>query len=131
MEGVVTDERGEPLPSAMVIAFHEDDARWLIGSPFVRVSGTMPVIPASVIPLPTTTQVPGVPPPGARRPRVPGSFMIPGLLPGHYFLVAVEGATGQVPSDRETLETLRKHAVVGTVTAGATATVQLRVVKSF
>ena len=64
---------------------------------------------------------------------MPGSFMSSALLPGRYLVAAIDSAGMQsMPSmDRESLEKLRKHAVIATVSAGAPATVQLRVVKAF
>jgi hypothetical protein len=55
------------------------------------------------------------------------------LLPGRYFVAAIDSAGMQsMPSmDHDSLERLRPHAVIATVTAGAAATVQLRALKSF
>jgi hypothetical protein len=131
LEGMVTDERGEPLPGAAVIIFPDDDSRWFQGSPFVHVSRARPAMAASPM-RPQTSPTPGVLPAGPRVP-MPGSFMSSALLPGRYLVAAIDSAGMQImPSmDRESLEKLRKHAVIATVSAGAPATVQLRVVKAF
>jgi hypothetical protein len=132
LEGMVTDDSGDAVPSAAVILFPEDDSRWFQGSPFIHISRAIPVMAASAMTPPQTSATPGVLPAGRRVPA-PGSFLSSALLPGRYFVAAIDGAAmqGMPPTDRESLEKLRKHAVIGTVTAGATATVQLRVVKSF
>jgi hypothetical protein len=129
LEGMVTDERGDPLPGAMVIVFSEDDSRWFQGSPFVHVSGAMPVMPASAMRPSQTAPGPGRAASG-RPPRMPGAFMSSSLLPGRWLVVAVPGGSSP-PTDRESLEKLRQHAVVATVTAGSAATVHVRAVKAF
>jgi hypothetical protein len=59
--------------------------------------------------------------------------MAPALLPGRYLVAAIDSAAmqGMPPTDRESLEKLRKHAAVATVSAGTPAVLQLRVVKGF
>jgi hypothetical protein len=53
-------------------------------------------------------------------------------LPGRYLVAAIDGEGGVTgPMDREPMERLRKHAVVATVTTGASSSVQLRVLKTF
>jgi Carboxypeptidase regulatory-like domain len=127
LEGVVTNERGEPVPEAAVIIFTDDPNRWFAGSPFIHLSRTLPAMPAGAA---TAAPRPGLAPPG-RAPRLPGSFMSSILLPGRYLVVAVETGGQMPPQDRQSLEKLRQHAIVATVTAGAVASVQLRALKSF
>jgi hypothetical protein len=131
LQGMVTGERGEPVPGASVIIFPEEDSRWFQGSPFVHYSRATPARPASAIRPPTTAATPGMPAAGRPAPA-PGSYQSSTLLPGRYFVTAIEGdGVGVGLMDRDSLERLRKHAVVATVTAGAAATVQLRAVKTF
>jgi hypothetical protein len=132
LEGMVTDDRGEPVPGAAVIIFPEDDSRWFQGSPFIHVSRAMPAIAASAMRPPHTSPTPGVAPPGRRMP-VPGLFISSALLPGRYLVAAIDsaGMQGMPSMDSESLEKLRKHAVIAAVSAAAPATVQLRVVKAF
>jgi hypothetical protein len=130
LQGTVTDERGAPLPGASVIIFPEDESRWFQGSPFVHYSRTMPARPASTPP-PATSATPGMAPPGRSAPA-PGSFMLPTVLPGRYLVAALDGdGMGMPPTDHDSLERLRKQAVVATITAGAAASVQLRAIKAF
>lgn len=128
LEGTVTDERGEPVPGAGVIIFPDDEDRWFPNSPFVHLARAMPAMPAGA--RPQAASRPG-PLTESRPVRAPGSFASMGLLPGRYFVAAVQGEAGIPPPDRESLERLRKEAVVATVTVGAPASVQLRVVKAF
>jgi hypothetical protein len=113
----------------MVIVFSEDDSRWFQGSPFVHISGAMPVMPASAMRPSQTAPAPG-PAASGRPPLLPGAFMSASLLPGRWLVVAVPGGSSP-PTDRESLEKLRQHAVVATVTAGSAATVHVRAVKAF
>jgi hypothetical protein len=62
--------------------------------------------------------------------REPGSFVIPSLAPGRYYVAAVDGSIGSGPlQDRASLEKLRDGAKLVIVTAGQTATVQIHVDK--
>lgn len=130
LEGVVTDERGQPLPDAAVIIFKDDPSRWFAGSPAIMLSRTISAIRGSTSSAPVVAQTPGPATP-PRTQRQTGSFVSPVLLPGRYLVVALEVGSQMPPQDRESLEKLRQHAVIATVTAGATATVQLRALKSF
>jgi hypothetical protein len=130
IDGAVTDDSGQPAPGASVIMFPDDESRWFRGSPFVHYTRAMPAVRSSAV-RPETAARPGLAAP-VRSLRTPGSFVSISLLPGRYLVAAIESESGAMPpTDRESLERLRKHAVVATVTAGATASVQLRVVKAF
>ena len=126
LEGMVTNDKGEPVSGGMVLVFPADDSRWFIGSPFIHIYSSMQEMPASARP-PTTSATPGMLPAG-RGPRVPGSFVSSGLLPGAYLVLAFE-AGNRPPTDRETLHKLREQAATATVMAGSTASVQVRAVK--
>ncbi len=131
IEGTVTGDGGEPAPGAAVIIFPEDETRWFQGSPFVHVGRAVPAMPASASRPPHGSLTPGAPPAGRRAP-VPGSFAWNGLLPGRYLVAALDGEDRGMPAtDRESLERLRKHAVVATVTVGAAASVHVQVTKTF
>jgi hypothetical protein len=130
IEGTVTGDGGEPVPGAAVIVFPDDESRWFRNSPFVYFTRAVPELRASAQ-RPASAAVPGLPSPGGRA-REPGSFATSGLLPGRYLVAALDAeGMGMAPSDRESLERLRKHAVAATVTAGGSASVQLRIVKGF
>jgi hypothetical protein len=127
LEGQVTNDKGEPVPGAMIVVFTEDDTRWFYGSPFIYVYSAMPEMPASAKP-PATSATPGMPAGGGPPPRVPGSFVSSSLLPGRYLVVAFD-AGNRPGTDRESLEKVRDQAVIATVMAGSRANVQVRVVK--
>jgi Carboxypeptidase regulatory-like domain len=132
LDGVVTDDRGTPLPGATVIVFPEDSSRWFPGSPFVHYSRTMPAAPTAIPRPPQTLPVPGTPAAPGRM-LEPGRFAALGLLPGRYLVAAIDPAQTQgIPQmDEETLERLRPHAVLATIAAGSTANVQLRALRMF
>jgi hypothetical protein len=70
------------------------------------------------------------PPAGTLARREPGSFVVPLLAPGRYYVAAVDASTsGNPPQDRDALEKLRDRARLVTVTAGQTATVHIRLDK--
>ena len=120
VEGTVAGAGAKPPADAWVVAFSDDPEHWFAGSPFVYVSRTMGEAP----------------PWGPTRPSVapvrrePGSFVIPSLAPGRYYVAAVDGSMGgSPPQDRASLEKLRDGATLITVTAGQTAAVQIRLDK--
>ena len=120
VEGTVAGPGANPAVDAWVVAFSDDPEHWFAGSPFVYVTRTMGEVPPWV----------PAPPPAAPVRREPGSFVIPSLTPGHYYVAAVEGSMGgSPPQDRASLEKLRDGAKLMTVTAGQTATVQIRLDK--
>jgi hypothetical protein len=130
IEGTVTDDAGQPAPGATVIIFPDDEDRWFRGSPFVHYARSMPAVQTSGSRSPAAER-PGLPVPD-RSLRAAGSFTSTGLLPGRYLVAAIDGEGGVTgPMDREPMERLRKHAVVATVTTGASSSVQLRVLKTF
>ena len=121
VEGTVAVAGAKPGVDAWVVAFSDDPEHWFAGSPFVYLTRTLGELPPWAAPA-----VSSVPP--VRR--EPGSFVIPSLAPGRYYIAAVEGSMGGgPPQDRASLEKLRDGAKLITVTAGQTATVQIRLDK--
>lgn len=126
IEGTVVNSRGEPQVGATVIVFPDDPARWFQGSPFVTFARTMQPPPFPVSAPPSVTRAPGAIAPAL---PAPGRFTTSMLLPGRYFVVAVDtGNNGSMPAiDRESLTKLQQKATSVTVAAGDKATVQLQV----
>jgi len=58
-----------------------------------------------------------------------GGFRSSRLLPGRYWVAAVQGSNVMPTFDRETLEKLRSSATSVTLTAGETTTLQLRMAR--
>jgi hypothetical protein len=130
-EGRVTNSRGEPASGVDVIIFSDDPARWFEGSSYVRVtrtvSGTALNAPSAPLPAAISGSSTSMPAP----PTEPGRIIGGPLVPGRYGVIAFESSTGTTgPAyDPETLEKLQSRATFFTVTAGQTATVQLKTVK--
>lgn len=122
IQGTVTIDGTTPAKGALVVAFPDDPERWFQGSPFVSVMSTTSDIPPEVL---------AQRPPGAPAPPAPGSIMGRPLLPGRYFVIALEGSGGgfSPPRDPAEFEKLKKEATAVTVNAGVVTTVQLRVQK--
>jgi protocatechuate 3,4-dioxygenase beta subunit len=129
IDGTVTDSRGEPASGAMVLVFSEDASRWFEGSPYVRQLRSVTAAAASSAA--QRAPAPGSMPSGMNNPREPGSIMSASMVPGRYAIVAFEPTANQaMPAyDPEALEKLRSKATSVTVTAGQTATVQLKTIK--
>ena len=137
LTGTVTTAGGQLAAGAWVLVFPDDPKRW--SQPFVTVTRTMTASAATASSpapgagaTPSTTAGVAVPPStggpgGDTRPRGPGQFMVPRLLPGRY-LVATLGDPGDTyPSpDPELLASLRPKASTVTVVAGELASVQLK-----
>jgi carboxypeptidase family protein len=123
LEGIAMNDRGEPAREAIVLLFPEDASKWRLGQPFVQQTGTIAE---------TMTPPPAAVARGA-KPRVAGSFLFPPVLPGRYYIVAVEGGRDMSfsPADEETLTKLQKVATTVTVSTGAPIPIQLRAIKSF
>lgn len=103
LEGIVTDENGEPTRNATVILFGEDESSWIPWSSRTRLTGI-----------------------GSDE----GKFSMRNLREGRYYAVAIPPLMMVNPQmmDREVLESLRKVAIAVTLTPGETRTVDLRVV---
>ena len=79
IEGTVTTTDRQPAPARMVVAFVEDDRRWIARSRFIRVTET----------------------------DASGHFVIRGLLPGEYRVAFVEPLEDGAWEDPEVLSSLR------------------------
>lgn len=137
----ITDDRGQPVLGAWLIAFPDDPKRWTSGSPFVRIGR------AAMSPPPgfgsgsqgdqrlRSSSVPASPAPGATTGflRQPGQFLLTRLLPGRYYVMAMESDdNGMMPFaqyDAETIAGWRRQATAVAVAVGETATVSVRAVK--
>ena len=102
LTGELTDDNGAPLADGTIIVFAADSTRWYEGSRFVR----------------------------AGRPDQKGRYQIKDLLPGDYFVVAVDYVEQGWWNDAEYLESLRSRAQKLTVGDGESQTIALKVVTS-
>ena len=138
VQGTVTNAQGEPAPGMDVIMFPEDSDRWFAGSPFVSrtrsysapvsTGGTLPAMSAAPA-ASALSASPAAPPSPAVFRLGPGRFSLPFVLPGRYYIVALDTGNAVSGISRELLEKLRPTATDVTVTAGEPTTVQLRVAK--
>jgi hypothetical protein len=101
LTGTTTNDRGEPVSGATVIAFSEDGTKWGEFSRFVQ----------------------------ATRPDQSGQYKIAGLPPGAYRVVALEYVVEGDWSDPEVLDKLRGPATTITLRAGETQTVALKIAR--
>jgi hypothetical protein len=98
LTGTVQGSKGEPLTDFVVVAFADDPARWGYLTRFVR----------------------------AGRPDQSGKFLIEGLPPGSYRVVALEYLEPGDEQDPETLERLRGLGTPVTARDGEQKTVTLK-----
>ena len=148
LAGMVTDAKGQPAQRSGILAFPQDSRRWYAGSPFVLVARSWMTPPPSVLSravAPAQPAAAGVPPPAAGAPslgaappagnaflaRAPGQYVFQQLLPGPYFVVAIEDPTGIITGrfDADTLAALRARAVSVVVVPGESTVADLRLVK--
>ena len=136
LAGMVTDSAGAPAPATWLLVFTEDRRLWFPDSPFVRPSQslTAEAVAAAAARLAAARQAGGVslrPVEAAAIPRAAGQYMVSGLLPGRYYVVALEGESGngltRSQFDAEHLSSLREKATAVTVAAGETTTANVRV----
>jgi protocatechuate 3,4-dioxygenase beta subunit len=80
--GQVVDQKGTTGPDGTVLLFPADATKWYEGSRFVRVA----------------------------RPDQRGQYRIPGVLPGEYWLVAIDYVEDGIWNDPEYLESIRRDA---------------------
>jgi protocatechuate 3,4-dioxygenase beta subunit len=100
LEGTVTDEKGAPAESALIVMIPEDKASWNRGSPRVRLGGV----------------------------RKAGQFSIASVLPGRYHVVALpnDGVVFGFDAGPEFFEPLIRDAVTVVINADEKRTVDLR-----
>jgi hypothetical protein len=98
IRGEVITADGKPTPYASVIAFADNDALWLPGSRFVRMT----------------------------RPDTSGKFSISGLPGGAYFIVALDSVIEGQWEDPQFLESVRKAGTRVTLSRGGTESVSLK-----
>jgi hypothetical protein len=118
----VDDEQGQPTREYVVIVFSTDKERWKNGWNYVRTY----VPPANEL-LIGARQEARVQP-GAQAPPTPRPDMMD-VLPGDYFVVAVDDIEAEDARNPAVLEKLTAHAARVTVTDGANSDVGLRRLK--
>jgi hypothetical protein len=98
--GQVLDPKGIPGSDATVLLFPTDSTRWYEGSRLIR----------------------------ATRPDQRGEYRIPGVLPGEYWLIALDYVEDGIWNDPEYLASIRGEALRVTLIDPAPRSVALKVV---
>jgi hypothetical protein len=101
IEGGVTDERGEPIANYSVLVFAVDPSKWTDRSRFVTTA----------------------------RPSQDGTFIVRGLPPDDYYVIALEEALGTEWQDPEFLKPLRELATGVLLGDGEAEKLTLKVVR--
>jgi protocatechuate 3,4-dioxygenase beta subunit len=126
IEGVVNNERGQPMSEAPVLVFFDDPARWSPQSPFVRPTRTTSADGSGAAAAAPSNAAASA---ASAASVTPGAFWVGPLPAGRYAVVAFPAGVGSIQPDRESLARWRKSATVVTVEAGQTATVKLTPIK--
>jgi hypothetical protein len=98
VNGTLTNQKGDPVPNATIVAFSEDAQRWTPRSRFIVSS----------------------------RPNAMGQFTLRALPPGRYLVIGVDYLETGDEQDPEILETLRRKATPLTIGDGETKTLDLK-----
>jgi hypothetical protein len=99
--GRVTDRDGRPIGNYSIVVFASDESRWKYPSRFIAMS----------------------------RPNQDGGFLVRGLPPEDYLVVAVPPVQGTMWQDPEFLATLRGRATAVTLSEGEKQTLDLKLLR--
>ena len=112
----VTDAQGQPTRDYVALVYPVDKARWGGSSPAVRtfVPSSLELVAALQRASVNTAAAPGGPP------RQLGREVIPGLVPGDYYAIALDDIDQEASTDPDMLERLSASAVRLTIADGAT-----------
>jgi hypothetical protein len=99
LSGLVTNSRGEPVKDYAIAVFPQDRDKWTPGSRYFR-SG---------------------------RPDQDGRFKLTSLVPGEYFVIALDYMDASEWTDPEFLERIRTKATKLSISEGETKSVDLKV----
>ena len=111
----VTDAQGQPTRDYVVLVFSSDKSRWSGSFPAVRT-----FVPPSLAMVAALQRAPiNAPAAPGGPPRQPGREVIPGLVPGDYYAIALDDIDQEASNDPDTLERLAPSAVRLTVVEGA------------
>jgi hypothetical protein len=108
----VTDEQGQPTREYAVLVFSADKSRWEGPSPVIRT-----FVPASAEMITSMQALATASGRGSLPPQV-GREMIPGLMPGEYYAIALDDIESDASRDPAVLERLAAAAARVTLSEG-------------